>query len=88
MDATTLPSPDAGADTPAWLASASEVAGITGTFFVERKAVPTATHTTDEARVDRLWDHTAQLLDLPAALTSRSRNWYRGPRGGRTAHAE
>jgi NAD(P)-dependent dehydrogenase (short-subunit alcohol dehydrogenase family) len=68
LDETTFPSPDVGADTPAWLATAPEVAGVTGAFFVDRTAVPTAGHTTDAARVDRLWEHTAELLGLPVAL--------------------
>jgi NAD(P)-dependent dehydrogenase (short-subunit alcohol dehydrogenase family) len=66
LDASTLPAPDVGADTPAWLATASEVEGVTGQFFVDRQAVPTAEHTTDAARCDRLWETTARLLGMPA----------------------
>jgi NAD(P)-dependent dehydrogenase (short-subunit alcohol dehydrogenase family) len=73
LDETTFPSPEVGADTPAWLATAPELAGVTGRYFVDRKAVPTGDHTTDEARVDRLWDRTAQILGLPAALTRSGR---------------
>jgi NAD(P)-dependent dehydrogenase (short-subunit alcohol dehydrogenase family) len=61
------PGPDTGADTPAWLASSPEVAGITGKFFVKRQAVETAPHTTDQARCDRLWDESARLAGLPVA---------------------
>jgi NAD(P)-dependent dehydrogenase (short-subunit alcohol dehydrogenase family) len=61
-----LAGPDAGADTPAWLATAPEVEGITGRFFVQRKQVTTAPHTTDVARCDRLWDETARLAPLAA----------------------
>ncbi len=53
-------------DTPVWLAAAPEVAGATGKFFVERAAVPTAAHTTDAARCDRLWEQSARLVWLPA----------------------
>ncbi|BCB90779.1 SDR family NAD(P)-dependent oxidoreductase [Phytohabitans suffuscus] len=60
------PGPDTGADTPAWLATASEVEGVTGRFFVGRAAVGTAPHTTDVARCDRLWDESARLVGLPA----------------------
>lgn len=63
-----LPGPDLGADTPVWLATSPEVDGITGQFFVARKRAKTAPHTTDVARCDRLWDETAALVGLPAAL--------------------
>ena len=58
--------PDAGADTPVWLATSPEVDTITGQFFVKRKAVATAPHTTDPARCDRLWDESARLVGQPA----------------------
>jgi NAD(P)-dependent dehydrogenase (short-subunit alcohol dehydrogenase family) len=74
QDPTTHPGPDVGADTPVWLATAPEVEGVTGRFFVERRAVETAPHTTDVERCDRLWDETARLVGLPAeiAVTHRS----------------
>lgn len=59
------PGPDVGADTPSWLATSAEVAGITGKFFVKRQAVPTAPHTTDPTRCDHLWDESARLVGLP-----------------------
>ncbi|MFC4565468.1 SDR family NAD(P)-dependent oxidoreductase [Nocardiopsis mangrovi] len=62
------PGPDVGADTPAWLASSRAVDGVTGRFYVERRAVPTAGHTTDRARCDRLWEESARLTGLPADL--------------------
>lgn len=61
---TDLPGPDVGADTPAWLATAPEVAGVTGRFFVDRREVPTADHTTDADRCDRLWRDSARLVGL------------------------
>jgi NAD(P)-dependent dehydrogenase (short-subunit alcohol dehydrogenase family) len=63
-----VPGVDYGADNPAWLATAPEVAGVTGRYFVRRKEVTTAAHTTDVARQDRLWDESARLTGLPAAL--------------------
>jgi NAD(P)-dependent dehydrogenase (short-subunit alcohol dehydrogenase family) len=63
-----IPGPEAGADTPAWLATAPEAGGITGRFFVKRKQVPTAPHTTDVARCDRLWDESARLVGLSPEL--------------------
>jgi NAD(P)-dependent dehydrogenase (short-subunit alcohol dehydrogenase family) len=60
------PGPDVGADTPAWLATAAEVEGITGRFFLDREPVDTAPHTTDPARCERLWKESARLTGLPA----------------------
>ena len=60
--------PDAGADTPTWLATSPEVDPVTGQFFVKREAVTTAPHTTDPARCDRLWDESARLVGQPATL--------------------
>lgn len=66
FDPAALPGPDVGADTPAWLATAPELDGVTGRFFVDRHPVDTAAHTTDPARCARLWTDTARLVDLPA----------------------
>jgi NAD(P)-dependent dehydrogenase (short-subunit alcohol dehydrogenase family) len=57
------PGPDAGADTPAWLAASRDVEGISGAFFVNRKPVQTAPHTTDPARYERLWDVSERLIE-------------------------
>jgi NAD(P)-dependent dehydrogenase (short-subunit alcohol dehydrogenase family) len=62
------PGPNIGADTPVWLATSPDVHGITGRFFVKRKQVPTAPHTTDTVRCDRLWDESARLVGLPQTL--------------------
>jgi NAD(P)-dependent dehydrogenase (short-subunit alcohol dehydrogenase family) len=63
-----VPGPDAGADTPVWLATAPDVDGVTGRFFVRRRQVTTASHTTDAVRCDRLWDESARLVGLPVDL--------------------
>lgn len=63
-----MPGPDTGADTPSWLATAPEMAGVTGRFYVKRHEVPTARHTTDAARCDRLWEESARLVGLPPQL--------------------
>ncbi|QFG24495.1 SDR family NAD(P)-dependent oxidoreductase [Actinomadura sp. WMMB 499] len=55
-----------GADTPVWLATSREAEGVTGEFFVKRRAVRTAPHTTDPERVERLWRESARLVGLPA----------------------
>lgn len=59
------PEPASGADTPVWLATDPGVDGVNGAFFVNRKAVATAPHTTDPARVQRLWRESARLVGLP-----------------------
>lgn len=66
FDPAELPGPDVGADTPAWLAGAPELDGVTGRFFVDRRPVETAEHTTNRARCDRLWAESARLVGLPA----------------------
>ncbi|MFC7331314.1 SDR family NAD(P)-dependent oxidoreductase [Marinactinospora rubrisoli] len=63
-----VPGPEAGADTPAWLAGSPEVAGVSGRFFVRRRMVETAAHTTDVARCDALWEASARLTGLPVEL--------------------
>jgi NAD(P)-dependent dehydrogenase (short-subunit alcohol dehydrogenase family) len=60
------PGPDVGADTPAWLATAPEVGGVTGRFFLDREPVETAPHITDPARWERLWHESARLTGLAA----------------------
>ena len=62
------PGPDAGADTPVWLATSLDVADVTGRFFVKRKEVTTAAHTTDAARCDQLWKESARLTGLPESM--------------------
>lgn len=57
--------PGDGADTPVWLATAPEVEGVTGRFFVRREQVTTARHTTDVERCARLWAESARLVGLP-----------------------
>ena len=56
---------DNGAYTPLWLATSPDVEGVTGQFYVDRKPVKTAPHTTDPERVERLWRESARLVGLP-----------------------
>jgi hypothetical protein len=46
-------------------ATSPDVEGITGRFFVKRKEVETAPHTTDAEHCDRLWNESARLTELP-----------------------
>jgi NAD(P)-dependent dehydrogenase (short-subunit alcohol dehydrogenase family) len=71
IDPDTMPGPDIGADTPVWLATSPDVEGVTGTFFVDRRPIETAEHTTDPGRCNRLWHQTARLVGLPDTLRNR-----------------
>ncbi|SMH46477.1 Short-chain dehydrogenase [Rathayibacter oskolensis] len=57
---------ETGAETPYWVATAPELAGRTGVFFADRAPVETAAHTTDAARLDRLWATSAALTGMSA----------------------
>ncbi len=50
-----LPSPEEGAQTSIYLATAPEVAGVTGKYFVKCKAVPSSQASYDTATASRLW---------------------------------
>lgn len=56
--------PDQGADNPVYVASASSLDGVTGRFFVDRKAVTTPAHTLSPARCEALWERTAELVGM------------------------
>ena len=57
-------SPQQGARTTLYLATAPEVAGVTGRYFVdEREAAPSAA-ALDEAAARRLWEVSRQLTHL------------------------
>src|SRR5690606_21030490 len=56
--------PEKGADTALWLASAPELEGISGRFFVDRKDVPCKFR--DAGAIKRLWDVCEGQLALPA----------------------
>ncbi len=54
-----------GADTLVWLASAPEVAGTSGRYFHERKAVPSSPRSYDETMARELWEACAKDTGLP-----------------------
>ena len=62
-------SPESGAETPVYLASAVEAANITGQIFANKK--PQAATTYDEAAAQRLWRISAELVKLPLAKERR-----------------
>lgn len=51
-----------GARTQAWLASAAEVAGVSGRYFVRRRARPSSRASRDTGNQRRLWEASAALL--------------------------
>ncbi|HEX9090874.1 MAG TPA: SDR family oxidoreductase [Anaerolineales bacterium] len=57
--------PEQGADTIIYLASSPEVEGITGKYWMKRKAVPSSPESYDEDAQKRLWSISAQLTGLP-----------------------
>jgi NAD(P)-dependent dehydrogenase (short-subunit alcohol dehydrogenase family) len=57
-------SPEVGADTALWLATAPEAAQHTGGMFEKRKPIPTPGQGSDPAARRRLWDETARLVKL------------------------
>jgi NAD(P)-dependent dehydrogenase (short-subunit alcohol dehydrogenase family) len=59
-------SPEEGAQTSIYLASSPEVAGVTGKYFVKKKAVTSSTASYDEDAARRLWEISARLTGLSA----------------------
>jgi NAD(P)-dependent dehydrogenase (short-subunit alcohol dehydrogenase family) len=58
--------PEQGADTQTWLATSDEVAGVTGSYFVQRRDTRASTAAYDEAVARRLWDVSSQMVGLPS----------------------
>lgn len=53
-----------GAETAVYLATSPEVAGITGKYFVRKKAVPSSESSYDKQAAERLWELSARLTGL------------------------
>jgi len=56
--------PEKGAQTSIYLATSPEVAGVTGKYFVDNKAVPSDPASYDEALAKRLWEMSAAMTGL------------------------
>ncbi|HEX2022855.1 MAG TPA: SDR family NAD(P)-dependent oxidoreductase [Candidatus Thermoplasmatota archaeon] len=56
--------PEKGADTALWLATAPETANVTGKMFAKRKEIKTPGQGSDPAARKRLWDESAKLTKL------------------------
>ena len=57
--------PEQGADTLVYLASSPEVKGITGKYWMNRKAISSSPESYDEEAQKRLWSISAQLTGIP-----------------------
>jgi NAD(P)-dependent dehydrogenase (short-subunit alcohol dehydrogenase family) len=55
-------SPEQGAETIIYLASSPEVEGVTGKYFVKKKATRSSPESYDEAVAKRLWEVSEQLI--------------------------
>lgn len=59
-----LISPEKGAETPVYLASSPDVAGVTGKYFDEKRERRSSTESYDQELARRLWDVSARLVGL------------------------
>ena len=57
-------SPEAGAETPIYLASSPEVEGMSGKYFIDREPVPSAPASYDEQTARRLWEISEEMTGL------------------------
>jgi NAD(P)-dependent dehydrogenase (short-subunit alcohol dehydrogenase family) len=57
--------PEQGADTLVWLATAPEVVGVTGQYFEKRKALPLSRDAADLELAARMWRVSEELCGLP-----------------------
>ncbi len=53
-----------GAETPVYLATAKEVEGVTGSYFVNRRETRPSSRALDGAAAQRLWDLSERLVNL------------------------
>jgi retinol dehydrogenase 12 len=58
--------PEQGADTQTWLATSDEVAGVTGSYFVQRQDTRASAAAYNQDTAERLWDVSAQMVGLPS----------------------
>ena len=56
--------PDQGADTPVYLASSPDVAGVSGRYFVKRRARTPSRAARDDEAARRLWETSEQMTGL------------------------
>ena len=56
--------PEKGAETTVYLASSTDVKGVSGRYFDKKKAVASSAASHDEAAQERLWIESAKLVGL------------------------
>jgi NAD(P)-dependent dehydrogenase (short-subunit alcohol dehydrogenase family) len=61
-------SPEKGAETPIYLAASPSVAGITGKYFYDSRAIPAAPQATDMAVAGKLWEVSAEMVHRTDAV--------------------
>jgi NAD(P)-dependent dehydrogenase (short-subunit alcohol dehydrogenase family) len=62
-------SPEEGADTIVYIATSPEVEGITGKYFVRRKAIASSALSYDKVVAQRLWNISEELTGIKSFLT-------------------
>jgi NAD(P)-dependent dehydrogenase (short-subunit alcohol dehydrogenase family) len=65
-----LRTPEQGAETIVWLATARELDGVTGKYFLDRKDKRSSRLSYDEQAARRLWIESARMVGLEAAYPS------------------
>ncbi len=63
-----LQTPEQGAQTALYLATSPEVEGVTGKYFIKSKQKPSVPISYDEALQERVWDISANLVDLKSSV--------------------
>ena len=61
-------SPAKGAETSIYLASSPSVEGISGKYFYDSRVIPAAPQATDMAVARKLWDVSAEMVQLPGQV--------------------
>jgi NAD(P)-dependent dehydrogenase (short-subunit alcohol dehydrogenase family) len=72
-----MASPDKGAETPVYVATAPELEGVTGKYFDNKTEKRSSEATYDESAAQRLWQISAELTGLQEALANK-RQVYSG----------
>ncbi len=62
-----LRTPEQGAETVVYLASAPEIEGVSGKYFVDKREARSSAESQDQAIAGRLWEVSAELTKLPAS---------------------
>jgi retinol dehydrogenase-14 len=60
-----LRSPEKGAETAVWLASAPELEGVTGKYFLDKREIRSSAISYDQLAARRLWDISARSVGFP-----------------------